>query len=186
VAQFLRERCASVFGAGAMDVFLRTPDAMGGNQGISLWLYRVTRDESLTNVAPARLGPRTLRRTPLPLRLHYLVTPVASSDDGGPEMEQTILGRVLQSFYDTSLLRGALLRDDFQNTDIELNVRLETLSVDELSRIWQALTAPMRLSASYEVSVVSIASELPDETITPVLVAVPDYGTIVDAEPVTP
>src|SRR5688572_3196767 len=69
-------------GAGASVVSLANPDEMSatGESGISLWLYRIVRDEQRLNAPPERIAPDRIRSTPLPVRLHYLVSPVIGID----------------------------------------------------------------------------------------------------------
>jgi hypothetical protein len=170
-----------------MVVSLNTPQEMTQNtpqQGVSVWLYRVIRDEQRLNAPPERLGPNQLRYPPLPLCLHYLVTPVIdrNGNRAGPEVEQTVLGKVLQIFHDHPRLRGTDLREDFSGTTVELHVPLEPLTLEEITRVWEALDSSYQLSVSYEVSVVNIASAIEPESISPVQVALPEYGVIVSAE----
>jgi hypothetical protein len=179
---------APFFGSsGNMAVSLNTPQEMTQNtppqQGVSVWLYRVIRDEQRLNTPPERLGPNQLRYPPLPLCLHYLVTPIIDSNDSraGPEVEQTVLGKVLQIFHDHPRLRGTDLRDDFSGTTIELHVRLEPLTLEEITRVWEALDSSYQLSVSYEVSVVNIASAMEPESVSPVQVVLPEYGVIVSS-----
>src|SRR5260221_14252460 len=64
---------------GNMAVSLRNPEEMTerNHQGLSLWLYRITRDEDRLNEPPIRIAPSLFHVPPLPLRLHHLCTPVA-------------------------------------------------------------------------------------------------------------
>lgn len=161
-----------------MRVLLQTPSEMAEvGEGVSLWLYRVVRDEERLNERPTRIGPNQLLSPPLPMRLHYLVTPLTNRDkEGDPDTEQYALGKVLQSFHSHPCLRGADLRGQFAGTGGELFVRLETLSLEEITRVWEGLSGSYQLSVSYEVSMVDIASALQPETFTPVLVALPEFG----------
>ena len=171
---------------GTMLVTLNTPQEMmdADIEGLSVWLYRVIRDEERLNAPPQRIGANLLRQPPLPVRLHYLITPItATPSQIGPETEQVILGKVLQIFHDHPSLRGSDLQGDFSGTEVELTVRLETLSLEEIARVWDALDASYQLSVSYEVSVVEIASETDPEQVSPVLVALPEYGVIVSPNP---
>src|SRR5688572_12368981 len=61
-----------------MTVLLNTPEEMLDvpREGVSLWLYRIIRDESRLNDPPRRISATEWRPAPLPLRLHYLITPV--------------------------------------------------------------------------------------------------------------
>ncbi len=165
-----------------MVVSLNTPQEMTDNQteGLSVWLYRVIRDEERLNAPPERISNNQLKTPPLPMRLHYLVTPIVNSRTvTSPETEQAILGKVLQAFYDHSTFAGVDLQDDFSGTILELRVRLEPLSLEETTRIYDALEGPYRLSVSYEVSVVYIYSAIEPESLSPVQVVMPEYGLIV-------
>src|SRR5215471_4659040 len=114
---FAADPALAAYFAGGAIISLGTPDDMekAGKFGLSLWLYRLIRDEQTLNQPPLRPAPNRIRRRPLPVRLHYLITPIISSAAGGgsPETEQHVLGRVLQTFNDHPLLSGADLADAF-------------------------------------------------------------------------
>src|SRR6266516_327785 len=173
------------FTSGGFAVSLATPEEMTKIpvQGVSVWLYRVIRDEQRLNDPPVRISPTQLRPVPLPLRLHYLITPITNQQTGDPGTEQLILGKVLQACYGHPVLRGADLEGDFEATEIELKVRLESMTLEEITRVWEALEGSYQLSVSYEVSVVNIEPDLEPERITPVQIAMPEYGVIVGPEP---
>jgi hypothetical protein len=142
-------------------------------------MYRVARDEETLNAPNVRVGTSLLRPPPLPMRAHYLITPITDiRTPAGTELEQVILGKVLQSLYDRSTLRGADLRDDFVGTDTALTVRLETLSLQELYEIWDALEGSYRLSVSYEVSVLNIDADVEPTPVVPVSGVMPEYVQI--------
>jgi hypothetical protein len=165
---------------GMLVVSLNTPEEMGqaGEQGLSLWLYRIIRDENLLNRPPYRVAPDRLRLPPLPMHLHYLVTPVFERMQGvsAPEFEQVILGKVLQLFHEQPQVGGGLLRGILAGRDLEISVRLETLSLDELARVWDALERSYALSLAYEVSVVPIDARRDLVTGPPVVVFAPEIG----------
>jgi hypothetical protein len=193
LSEFLRQRLASDPNlaanfdsgiGGTMVVSLNTPQEMTENdtEGLSLWLYRVARDEQRLNAPPERLDLSRIRRTPLPLRLYYLITPIVNSGaEASPETEQLILGKALQAFHDYPQLRGTDLKGDFEGTTVELTIRLEPLSLEEITRVYDALDRSYQLSVSYEVSVVYIHSEREPDDVSPVEVALPEYGTIVSS-----
>ena len=170
---------ATLFGSsGTATVSLATPDGMetAGAIGLSMWLYRLIRDDQTLNRPVRRLAPNLLRRHPLPVRLHYLMTPILTGTTNNvpaPETEQLIIGRVLQTFNDAPLLSGPDLQGSYQGTSLELAVRLETLGLDETSRIWEGLQRSYQLSVSYEVSIVVIGSALAPTTVTPVTMVEP-------------
>ena len=166
---------------GTMVVSLRNPEEMAqkNDQGLSMWLYRITRDEDRLNDPPERITPSLYQEPPLPLRLHYLFTPVVDpSTTNNAEIEQRVLGKVLQSLYGHPLFRGTDLSGDFSGTDAELRARLEPMSVEDATRIWNALEQPYQLSVSYEVTLVNIDSEILESN-TPVTQVIPEYGVIV-------
>jgi Pvc16 N-terminal domain len=114
----------------------------------------------------------------LPLRLHYLFTPVVDpATPNNAEIEQQVLGKVLQSLYSHPLFRGTDLSGDFSGTDTEVRTRLEPMSLEDITRIWNALERPYQLSVSYETTLIKIDSEIFDSN-TPVTEVIPEYGVI--------
>ena len=140
-------------------------NSQGTVPGISLWLYKVSRMAEMLNEPPERRSATQLARTPLPVLLHYLVTPMATD----PLTCQTLLGRVLQVFNDHAILRGADLRGVLQNSTEQLRVSLEALTLEELSLVWEALGEPYQLSVTYLVQVAKIDSDLELTKSSPVL-----------------
>lgn len=166
---------------GTMVVTLDTPEEMVdlAREGVSLWLYRLQRDGDTLNHPPRRVAPGELQPRPLPLRLHYLVTPIVdhSTRPLAPELEQHVLGKALQVLHDVGSLRGALLRDDLSGETMEIFVRMEPLTLEEITRVWDALELPYQLCVSYEVSVVPILSGRAVEAAEPVDAVHTEYGT---------
>ncbi len=170
---------------GTMLASLLAPEELAAqNEGVSLWLYRIERDEQTLNQPPRRSARDRLLHVPLPLKLHYLVVPVidVTQRPDGPELEQNILGATMQVLHDKAILRGADLKGDFAGTTEELHVRLETLDLDQMSRMWDALAHAFQLCVSYEVAVVPIDSSYEPEARPAVDVVVAQYGVITDAE----
>jgi hypothetical protein len=177
---FATDPALAAYFAGGAIVSLGTPHDMekAGKFGLSLWLYRLIRDEQTLTQPPSRPAPNRIRRQPLPVRLHYLMTPIISGASGGgsPETEQHVLGRVLQTFNDKPRLSGADLSDAFLGTDIALSIRLETLELENIARIWDSLERSYQLCLSYEVGIVPIESTGEDASDTPVRVALLNFG----------
>jgi len=142
--------------------------------GVSVWLYRVTRMGEMLNEPPVRVSATQIARTPLPLLLYYLVTPVASD----PMTRHALLGKVLQVMYDHSILRGADLQGALQGTDEQLRVVLEALSLEDLSLVWDALSEPYQLSVSYVVQAVNIDSSMVPVQMPSVMQREADYTRI--------
>jgi hypothetical protein len=165
---------------GTAIVSLATPDGMeaAGETGLSMWLYRIVRDEQTLNRPPRRISALLTRRNALPVRAHYLMTPIVtgSAKIPAPESEQLIIGRVLQAFHDEPLISGPDLAGSYQGSSVELAARLETLGLDETSRIWEGLERSYQLSISYEVAIVVIESGLQPIEAPPVTTVMPQVA----------
>lgn len=124
--------------------------------GVSLWLYQVDRFDDLINTPPPLATPGERERAPMPVALHYLVTPIT----GVPEDAQALLGRVLQTFNDHAILRGAELGPGLTGPGADYGVRivLRTPTLEDHTRTWSALQEPYRLSINYVVQLVQIGS----------------------------
>ena len=168
---------------GGMVLSARTPQEMADSNeaGLSVWLYRIARDAEMLNMPPRRTGVDSFEYRPLPLRLHYLMTPVVNDTDvsgNDPGLEQFVIGKVLQTLHDTPVLKGALLQGDLAGSGACLTVRLEPLNLEEITRVWDAMESSYQLCISYEVSLVLIASNKDDERIAAVGSLEPEYGVI--------
>jgi hypothetical protein len=128
-----------------------------GQGALSLWLYRVTENEFMVNDPPEPAGPGELRRAPLVLNLHYLVTPLTAQADDARDVvnDHLLLGKTMQTLHDNGIVP---LRDPGRELAEELRILLSRVSLEEVSRIWEALMEPYRLSVCYEVRVMRIAS----------------------------
>jgi hypothetical protein len=159
-------------------IYLKSPKEMREDQvaGVSLWLYRVNRSDHVLNQPPPRIDQNQQVPHPLPVNLYYLVTPMTSD----PEAEQALMGRVLQVFNDHSVLRGTDLQDALKGSSDKLRLILETLSLEELTRVWNALQEPYQLSACYVVQLVTIDSDHEPVRFVPVETAESKYAQILE------
>jgi hypothetical protein len=135
-----------------------------GTSGISIWLYRVTRNEFILNNPPPRPAPNQLSQKPFPVNLHYLISFFMQDVLD----EQLLLGRIIQVFNDHPVLRGSDLRGSLAGEDGEYKVHFETLTLEELTRIWYSLQEPYRTSVSYLVEILQIESLLDPALMPPV------------------
>lgn len=142
----------------AVDVTGLSPDAARLGQGthLSLYLYHVdenTARESLFWTAQAQsAGGPPLRYQPLALDLYYLLSAYA---EGNYVHEQQAMSIAMRVFHENPVVRG--LGPDGGSWEVTLT--LERRSYDELSRLWQATTSALRLSAVYRAAVVMIQPE---------------------------
>jgi hypothetical protein len=121
---------------------------------LSLYLYRVTINEHLRNIA--RVNGQNDGSVPLSVDLHYLMTVWAD----GAEAEHTVLAWAMRELYlhpvlDSSALSGEALwtAGDF------IQVVPADISTEDVTRIWNALDPPYRLSFSYIARVVRIDAD---------------------------
>ncbi|MCP4660618.1 MAG: DUF4255 domain-containing protein [bacterium] len=130
-----------------------TETARDSANRLSLWLHHITENEFLKN-QPMERGPTydTQRFPPLALNFSYLVTPFAPSG----EADHLLLGKTMQILYDNAVV---LLRDETSDVGEELRIIFNRLSLEELTRIWEALREPYRLSLCYQVRVTRIDSQ---------------------------
>ncbi len=121
----------------------------------TLFLYDVVEEPTSRNrPKTTRLVGSSLlvRKQPLGLRLHYLVT----AWGGDRATEQQILGRVMQLMYDDAVIDGPELAGSLAGTPTELRVSLSPMQLEDRARVWWAIGQPYRLSVNYEVRVVDI------------------------------
>lgn len=161
-------------------VHLLSPKELQGNgdTGISLWLYRITRNEHVWNHPPQRLASGQVPFRPMPINLHYLITPLT----GDAESEQMLLGRILQTLNDNPSLRGVALQDPLPEGNEELRISLDPLSLEELTRIWSALQEPYQTSLTYEVHMVRIDSRRDPRAVAPVTTRESTYAQVLAVE----
>jgi hypothetical protein len=141
------------------------PDIVRSEAGchLSLYLLHVSQDRfqmNALNTNPSAVNgfPRNqpIPHQPISLDLYYLLT--AFSDSGYVE-EQQAMSIALRCLHENSILvatvpLGGGMSEQFCMT-------MEPQSIDEAGRLWQATTAPIRLSAVYKLSVVFIAPDAP-------------------------
>jgi len=140
---------------------------------VNLFLYRVTENGALKNqMIPGQGHPSEYGHPPLSLVLHYLITAYGATDDNGVLNETRahfLLGSAMRVLHDHPVITDTLvtvqapagqailhqsLRDEFE----QVKLCLDPISLEDLSKVWTALTRPYRLSAAYSVSVVQIES----------------------------
>ena len=142
-------------------VFDPPPEASASPPGLSIFLYHIEPDCHLRNQRHLVPGPDGVRYPPLALQLNYLITPL----DIAQEQNHLVLGRILQHFHDNPMLNainGSALDNSFGGNSPEMRVIIETLTLEELSRVWHALNATYQLSVAYQVRVVAVDSMLPE------------------------
>lgn len=145
--------------APAVNVTVLSPNELGGDRRVNLFLYKVTENPYLKNLDwQVRPGnPNRLVPPPLSLNLSYVLTAYAANDPlTGNSTSHEILGEAMRVFYENPVIPPAHLVAGLDAAQEEIRVIHSPLDLDEISRIWSTFTQPYRTSAMYEVSVVQI------------------------------
>ena len=147
-------------------ISLDSPFDLQNNDSVklSIYLYRITENASTKNQVPAQGDGAQLRKPPLALDLHYLVTPLV----GTVTDQQIILGKVMQILYDRAILQVTDLTGSLVSSGQTLRVILNTVPLEELTRVWQSMEMSYRLSVVYLVRVIMVDS-LNEQFIQPVI-----------------
>jgi hypothetical protein len=164
----------------------------GQNQSqLNLFLYNITQNQGWRNVGyPSRdsNGDR-IDNPPLALDLHYLLTAYGAE----PFHAEVLLGYGMQLFHETPVLpRAAILKSLSAPTQVtegssglpvsllnlftsgladqveQIKIWPQTLTTEEISRLWTAFQAKYRPTAAYQASVVLIQSHASTKSALPV------------------
>lgn len=140
-------------------VTVLAPDESGTEPRINLFLYKVLENPVLKNmdwqVKPG--SPGQLVPPPLSLNLFYLMTAYKPNDpQTGNALAHEILGDAMRVFYENPIVPPAYLPDGLMDSREQVKIMLNTLDLEELSKVWATFTKAFRLSVLYEVSVVQL------------------------------
>ena len=135
----------------------------GLEEGVSVYLHRVTASGARRNIPPPPSATGKLFRQPLPVDLYYLITPWART----VEMQHLLLGWCMRAIEDSPTFPTALLNSYMPDTfraDESVDLIHDTVSIQDMSYIWEAGKPNIQTSAAYVTRVVCIDSriELPD------------------------
>jgi hypothetical protein len=123
---------------------------------LSMYLYRILEDPYMKNRYPISGTGGKQQKTPLTLDLYYLLTPLV----GTPREQQIVLGKAMQTLYDLPVLESQDFQGPPANTGEQVRLVLNPVSLEELTRVWQALEIPYRLSVCYIARVAIVDSQL--------------------------
>ena len=148
-----------------LDVTLDSPAALQAGAAdatwakINLYLYQVLENPHSKNQPWVTRDDGKAEYPPLALNLYYLLTPYASDTPSA----HTVLSHAMQTFYDHSILADADLVEPLRLSVDHLSLTLVPLKLEDLTRIWNALQTPYRLSVAYEARIALIRSQQADE-----------------------
>jgi len=163
---------------------------------VNLFLYRVSANGALSNQMPPGRGERNAYgRPPLALNLYYLLNTYGTTTATGSDTLQDeivaheLLGSAMRILHDYPIVTPEIetsggeqvLDADLVDASEAVKVTLDPLSLEDLSKVWTALSKPFRPSAAYEVSVIEIDTKLLQPTVLPVGPIGPNSGPMVTA-----
>ncbi|MCP5048736.1 MAG: DUF4255 domain-containing protein [bacterium] len=160
VSESLRNLLLEEITINRTKVTVLAPDEPGGgNRHVNLFLYKIVESPVLKNmdwqVKPGE--PGTLIPPPLALNLYYLMTAYNKNDsETGNAPDHAVLGDAMRVFHENPVIPEQYLTDGLKNSREEIRIILNTLDLDELSKVWATFKKSFRLSVLYEVSVVQL------------------------------
>lgn len=181
---------------GDVNVTALPPDKVdalqaNGQSQLNLFLYNVTQNQAWRNVGYPSLDSQGNRidNPPLALDLHYLLTAYGAEQFHS----EILLGYGMQLFHETPVLPRAAIRKSLSAPSqvaegasglpvallnlftsgladqVEMiKIWPQTLTTEEISRLWTAFQAKYRPTAAYQCSVLLIQSEAPTAVAPPV------------------
>ena len=159
-------------GQSVVNVFKRnmTPEPIASPESIGLCLPQEPDDLQLTvcvynmeeqknagsisSFLPDPQNPVLERFSPMRIKLYLLVTahskapPLIRADN-----EYRILGRAVQVVRDTPVISRSYLEGSLLSEEANLTLEILKLSLDELSKIWNSSSKPIKMSFGLSVSV---------------------------------
>lgn len=121
---------------------------------LSFYLMHVGRDAYWRNTPVDGARPQNSAAQPLSLNLYFLLSAYA---DARYDWELLVMSVALQYFHSNPIYR----RLSGTTVDEEFTISIEADTIEEMSRLWQAFTVPMRLSCVVKVGIVFVAPTAP-------------------------
>jgi hypothetical protein len=125
---------------------------------INLYLYQVLENPYAKNQPWVTSDSSSFEQTypPLAVDLFYLLTPYASDTRSA----HSVLGHAMRVFHEHSIIEKPQLPAPLRLIIEQLSINLCPLKLEELTRVWNALQTPYRLSVAYQVKILLIQSEI--------------------------
>jgi Pvc16 N-terminal domain len=142
---------------------------------VNLFLYQTQISAAWRNMdMPGQVKPGESGFAPLGLNLYYLLTAYGPDENDVSLLGHQLLGRAMSILHDNPILDAAQIEAALPLNDLHRQlerVRIipQSLSVEDISKLWMTFQTQYRTSTVYEVSVVLIESKRPTRTPLPVL-----------------
>lgn len=165
------------------------PDVLAqqdGNYALGLYLYHIQEDGYHKNLPEPAGNSPPVRFREMGLNLFYLLTAHGGTSTSSDPLasayvrEQRLMGLAVKAFHEYPVLDALtrigpdaedsyILPEHLRTGEDEFRITLHPATLEEINKVWTAATAPMRLSAIYQVDVVLLEAEKPFTRPTPVL-----------------
>lgn len=144
-----------------LDVTLESPATLptGGEadfRKLNLFLYQVLENAFAKNQAWTSVSSAVQEYPPLTINLYYMLTPYAKDTISAHQ----VLSHAMSILHDKSLIEGPELGGALSIAVEQLAIVLCPTTLEDLTRIWNALQSPYRLSVCYEVRIAILRSEI--------------------------
>jgi hypothetical protein len=155
---------SAVPSASNVKISCNSPDSARTSDGychLTLYLLHVGRDPHWRNTPVNGQRPQLNNAQPLSLNLSYLLTAWHDTDFAS---EQRAMSIALQAIHSQPIVTHDVIVADSLTQWLpegEFTVSIETDTIEEMSRLWQAITVPIRLSALIRAGVVFISPVKP-------------------------
>lgn len=128
---------------------------------VSIFLYRTTVSQARRNLPPKVAVDGKRYRPPLPLDLHYMITPWAKK----AETQQILLAWAMRVLDDTPTLSSGYLNnfdpeDEPFSPEETVDLVYEPVSIQDMLAIWEVGKPNIQVSATYVARVVPIDSRV--------------------------
>lgn len=144
----------------------------GTTNQLNIYLYNVERNTGWSNQPYSDNQATASGEPPIAIDLLFLVTAYGNNDD--EVHAHQVLGRAMSLLHDQPVLNrtaiaSALTGNDLHEQIESVRITQESLTLDDLSRLWSAANTEIRLSVAYRANVVLIESARPTPSPLPVL-----------------
>ena len=153
----------SALPVGNIKVYCDSPDAARQSDGfchLTLYLLHVGRDPYWSNTPVGGLRPQRVASQPLSLNLSYLLTAWCDKDFVSEQRAMTIALRMIHStpIVTQTVIQANMLQQWLPQGEFVMSITADT--IEEMSRLWQAFTVPIRLSSLIRVGIAFIDPDM--------------------------
>jgi Pvc16 N-terminal domain len=118
------------------------PKSNQGTRKLSIFLYSITEEMTSKNMSSSA-NDSEKNTNNLSLVLHYLITPFTRNDKDDHALLEKITSTVLAT---------PLISTTDNTNNVELKMKIDSLSINELTKLWIALGTSLKLSLSLAIS----------------------------------